>query len=54
MLNIPLPAINNDLFNLCENDPTKRELWTSLKSMENNKATGNDGLTKEFFKKYAE
>ena len=31
--NISLPVINNDSFNLCENDLTKDELLISLKSM---------------------
>ena len=44
--NIPLPVINNDFFNLCENDLTEDELLISLKSMQNNKTPGNDGLTK--------
>ena len=48
--NISLPVINNDFFNLCENDLT--ELLISLKSMQNNKTPGNDGLTKEFYETF--
>ena len=52
LVNIPLPVINNDFFNLYENDPTEGELLISLKSMENNKTTGNDGLTEEFYETF--
>ena len=42
--------INNDFFNLCENDLIEDELLISLKSMKNNKTLGgNDGLTKETY-----
>ena len=42
--------INNDFFNLCENDLIEDELLISLKSMKNNKTPGgNDGLTKEIY-----
>ena len=50
--NISLPVINNDFFNLCENDLTEDELLISLKSMQNNKTPGNDGLTKEFYENF--
>ena len=50
--NISLPVINNDFFNLCENDLTEDELLISLKSMQNNKTPGNDGLTKEFYETF--
>ena len=50
--NISLPVINNDFFNLCENDLTEDELLISLKSMQNNKTPGNDGLTKEFYEAF--
>ena len=52
LVNIPLPVINNDFFNLYENDPTKGELLISLKCMENNKTTGNDGLTEECYETF--
>ena len=44
--NISLSVINNDFFNLCENDLTEDELLISLKSIQNNKTPGNDGLTR--------
>ena len=43
---ISLPVINNNFFNLCENDLPEDERLISLKSMQNNKTPGNDGLTK--------
>ena len=49
--NISLPVINNDFFNLCENDLTEDELLISLKSMQNNKTPG-DGLTKESYEAF--
>ena len=52
MDNITLPVINNDFFNLCENDLTEDELLISLKSMQNNKTLGNDELTKEFYETF--
>ena len=50
--NISLSVTNNDFFNLCENDLTEDELLISLKSMQNNKTPGNDGLTKEFYENF--
>ena len=50
--NISLPVINNDFFNLCENDLTEDKLLISLKSTQNNKTPGNDGLTKEFYETF--
>ena len=50
--NASLPVVNNDLFNLCENDLTEDELLIYLKSMQNNKTPGNDGLTKEFYETF--
>ena len=35
----------------CEKFITEKELFEALKGMPNNKSSGNDGLTKEFFKK---
>ena len=37
---------------MCENDLTEDELLISLKSMQNNKTPGNDGLTKEFYETF--
>ena len=51
MDNISLPLINNEFFNLCENDLTEDELLISLKSMQN-KTPGSTGLTKEFYETF--
>ena len=37
---------------MCENDLTEDELLISLKSMQNYKTPGNDGLTKEFYETF--
>ena len=50
--NASLPVVNNDFFNLCEDDLTEDELLIYLKSMQNNKTPGNDGLTKEFYETF--
>ena len=34
---------------LCEEDLTEKDLYKSLKSMQNGKSPENDGLTKEFY-----
>ena len=36
------------LSKLCEEDLTEKDLYDSVKSMQNEKSPGNDGLTKEF------
>ena len=46
--NISLPVINNDFFNLCENDLTEVELLITLKRMQNNKTPCNSNKTYEF------
>ena len=50
--NISLPVIKNDFFNLCESDLAEDELLISLKTMQNNKAPGNDRLTKVFYETF--
>ena len=49
---VSLPVINNDFFDLCENDLTEDEILISLKDTQNNKTPGNDGLTKEFYETF--
>ena len=49
---ISLPVINNDFFNLCENDLSDDELLIYLKSVKNNKTPGNDGLAKEYYETF--
>ena len=46
---ILLPKLSLDQKQLCKGNSTEKELFTALKSMENNKSPGNDGLTKEFY-----
>ena len=50
--NIFLSPIKIDFFSLYENNLTKDELLISLKSMQNNKTPGNDGLTKGFYETF--
>ena len=49
---VSLPVMNNDFFDLCENDLTEDEILSSLKDTQNNKTPGNDGLTKEFYETF--
>ena len=46
---IPIPKLSNNQKDLCEGIITEKELLAALKSMDNNKSPGNDGLTKEFY-----
>ena len=46
---IPIPKLSNNQKDLCEGIITEKELFAALKSMDNNKSPGNDGLTKEFY-----
>ena len=47
--NIPLPKLTNERTLSCEGIISEDEAFKSLKSMENNKLPGNDGLSKEFY-----
>ena len=46
---IPLPKLNNEQTLSCECIISEDEVFKSLKSMENNKSPGYDGLSKEFY-----
>ena len=46
---IPLPKLTNEQKLSCEGITSKDEVFKSLKSMENSKWPGNDGLSKEFY-----
>ena len=46
---IPLPKLTNEQALSCEGIISEDKVFKSLKSMENNKSPGNDGLSKEFY-----
>ena len=46
--NIPLPKLTNEQTLSCEGIISEDEVFKSLKSIDNNKSAGNDGLSKEF------
>ena len=47
--NMPLPKLANEQTLSCEGIISEDEVFKGLKSMENNKSPGNDGLSKEFY-----
>ena len=47
-----IPNLSEDKAKFCEEDLTKKYLYDSLKSMQNDQSLGNDGLTKEFYEKF--
>ena len=47
--NIPLPKLTNEQTLSCEGIISEDEVFMSLKSVENNKSPGNDGLSKECY-----
>ena len=46
---ISLPSLSNGQKLICDVIATGKEIYDALKSMENNKTPGNDGLSKEFY-----
>ena len=46
---IDVPKLSGDLLKLCEEYLTEKDLYKSVRSMQNDKSPGNDGLTKEFY-----
>ena len=46
---IPLPKLTSEQTLSCEGIIPEDEVFKSLKSIENNKSSGNDGLSKEFY-----
>ena len=46
LCHINIPKLPEDKRKLCEEDLTKKDLCNSLKSMQNDKSPGKDGLTK--------
>ena len=51
-LNMPTPTLTQPDRNLCEGHITENELQTALKTMENNKSPGLDGLSTNFYKHF--
>ena len=46
---ISLPSLSNGQKLICDVITIGKEIYDALKSMENNKTPGNDGLSKEFY-----
>ena len=46
---IDVPKLSEDQVKLCEEDLTEKDLYKSLRSIQNDKSLGSDGLTKEFY-----
>lgn len=44
-----IPKLTDDMRNICEGRLSTKECFNCLKSFENNKSPGNDGLTAEFY-----
>ena len=49
---VSVPKLNYEDTRICECDVNELELLKALKSMQNNKSPGNDGLTKEFYETF--
>ena len=47
-----IPKLPEDKSKLCEEDLTEKDLYDSLKSMQNDKSPGNDGLTNKFYETF--
>ena len=47
-----IPKLSEDKSKPCEEDLAEKDLYDSLKSMQNDKSPGNDGLTKEFYETF--
>ena len=45
-------TLSNEQYDLCKNIKCETDLFSSMKSMKNNKTPGNDGLSKEFYKTF--
>ena len=46
---ISLPTLSKEQKKVCDKEISQQEVVLALKSFSNNKSTGNDGLTKEFY-----
>ena len=49
-----MPCLSKERQDSCERVITEKELFEALKSMQNSKSPGNDGLSKEFYKTFWE
>ena len=49
---LDVPNLSEGHVKLCEKDLTEKDLYKPLRSMQNDKSPGNDGLTKEFMKRF--
>ena len=49
---VSVPKLNYEDARICEDDLNELKLLRALKSMQNNKYSGNDRLTKEFYKTF--
>ena len=43
------PKLSTDQIITCDTELSEKDLYDFMKSMENDKSPGNDGLTKEFY-----
>ena len=46
---LDIPKLSTDQIILCDIELTEKDLYDSMKNMENDKFPGNEGLTKEFY-----
>ena len=51
---LPLPKLQEEQVIKCEEQITESELLKSLKSTKNDKSSGNDGVTKNFYETFWE
>ena len=49
---IDVPKLSENQVKPCEEDLTEKDLYNSLRSMQNDKSPVNDGLTKEFYETF--
>ena len=49
---INIPRLSEEKAKFCEKDLSEKDLFDSLKSIQNDRTPGNDGLTKNFMKHF--
>ena len=52
--NVSMPCLSKENQDSCEGVIIEKELFEALKSMQNKKSPGNDGLSKEFYETFWE